>query len=314
MGIAVENDTNIYITDAKYRSIKIVTTISGTINFLLQLQKIYAAFSVHFKNDTVVRKSLETCKELLNQSTTFIKGTVDKVKETCNISKQTNDPEGTVLKRTQDSVSMLCHSIIRLSQIIGTIDQQFTPNLESCPTTMLENLNAYCRDFGTIFRKSVKRIVHWSACYFTSDSSYYPVPTYNLPLDLVPIFPKPKTVSMQKDDVKLLYEWANTHGKCVRQHTVRLETTSYKCGTIPLNIYVSNSIEGTEVTFNHIDEYDDSESANESEETSSSQLSLVLAGNDDHESPVELSFLTTRNSTRSGRTLPVSSRLFFIYL
>jgi hypothetical protein len=32
-------------------------------------------------------------------------------------------------------------------------------------------------------------------------------------------------------------------------------------------------------------------------------------GNDDHESPAELSFLTTRNSSRSGRTLRVSSRL-----
>jgi hypothetical protein len=65
---------------------------------------------------------------------------------------------------------------------------------------------------------------------------------------------------MQKDDVKLLYEWADTHGKCVRQRTVRQETTSYKCGTLPLNMYVSTSIEGTEVTFNHIDEYDESES------------------------------------------------------
>ena len=183
------------ITDAKYGSIKLVT-ISGTINFLLHLQKIYAAFSVHSKNETVVRQSLETCKELLNQSNTFIKATVDKVKETCNISKQTNGSEGTVLKRSQ--VYMLYHSIIRLSQIIGTIDQQFTPNLESCLTTIVENIHAlshlkhalptklqYCRDFGTIFRESVKRIVHWSACYFTSDSSYYPVPTYNLPLYLV---------------------------------------------------------------------------------------------------------------------------------
>ena len=60
---------------------------------------------------------------------------------------------------------------------------------------------------------------------------------------------------------------------------------------------------------NHIDEYDDSESENETEETSSSQLSHVLVGNGDHESPAELSFLTTRNSSRSGRTLRVSSRL-----
>jgi hypothetical protein len=59
----------------------------------------------------------------------------------------------------------------------------------------------------------------------------------------------------------------------------------------------------------HIDEYDDSGSENETEETSSSQLSHVLVGNDDHESPAELSFLTTRNSSRSGRTLHVSSRL-----
>jgi hypothetical protein len=73
--------------------------------------------------------------------------------------------------------------------------------------------------------------------------------------------------------------------------------------------FVSTSIEGTEVAFNHIDEYDDSESENETEETSSSQLSHVLVGNGDHESPAELSFLTTRNSPRSGRTLRVSSRL-----
>jgi hypothetical protein len=63
------------------------------------------------------------------------------------------------------------------------------------------------------------------------------------------------------------------------------------------------------ITTEHIDEYDDSESENETEETSSSQLSHVLVGNGDHESPAELSFLTTRNSPRSGRTLRVSSRL-----
>jgi hypothetical protein len=47
---------------------------------------------------------------------------------------------------------------------------------------------------------------------------------------------------VKKRVVKLLYEWANTHGKCVRQRTVRQETTSYKCGTLPLNMYVSTSI------------------------------------------------------------------------
>jgi hypothetical protein len=47
VGIAVENDTNIYITDAKYGAIKLVTTISGTINFLIHLQKIYATVAFY---------------------------------------------------------------------------------------------------------------------------------------------------------------------------------------------------------------------------------------------------------------------------
>ena len=32
-------------------------------------------------------------------------------------------------------------------------------------------------------------------------------------------------------------EWAVQHGKCVRQRTMRQETTKFKVGTMPLNIY-----------------------------------------------------------------------------
>ena len=35
----------------------------------------------------------------------------------------------------------------------------------------------------------------------------------------------------------LVRYWANTHSKCVRQRTVRQETTKYKVGTLPLNMY-----------------------------------------------------------------------------
>jgi hypothetical protein len=54
--------------------------------------------------------------------------------------------------------------------------------------------------------------------------------------------------------------------------TERLEiifspTVVKKRVVLPLNMYVSTSIKGTEVTFNHTDEYDDSESENETEET-----------------------------------------------
>ena len=38
-------------------------------------------------------------------------------------------------------------------------------------------------------------------------------------------------------DQDLMRKLANTHGKCVRQRTVRQETTKYKAGTLPLNMY-----------------------------------------------------------------------------
>ena len=34
--------------------------------------------------------------------------------------------------------------------------------------------------------------------------------------------------------VGLMRNWANTHGKCVRQRAVRQEASKYKAGTLPL--------------------------------------------------------------------------------
>ena len=42
---------------------------------------------------------------------------------------------------------------------------------------------------------------------------------------------------MSSADQDLMRNWANTHGKCVRQRTVQQETTKYKAGTLPLNMY-----------------------------------------------------------------------------
>ena len=42
---------------------------------------------------------------------------------------------------------------------------------------------------------------------------------------------------MSSANQDLMRNWANTHGKCVTQRTVRQETTKYKAGTLPMNIY-----------------------------------------------------------------------------
>ena len=41
----------------------------------------------------------------------------------------------------------------------------------------------------------------------------------------------------------------HTHGKCVRQRTVRKETTKYKAGTLPLNMYQTAVHRGERLEF-----------------------------------------------------------------
>jgi hypothetical protein len=190
--------------------------------------------SIHSKNDTVVRQSLENCKELLNQSNTFIKGTVDKVKEMYNISKQTNGPEvrwlnawrfSTIVVRQDSKFGVNCWSIVPIIwerrmiewYSIDTESWVLFETVSSGPLVCLDNLHVSL----TLSTVPLMNVFDW----FNS------------------------SLQVSKDwrttyHVKLLKEWANTHGKCVRQRTVRQETTSYKCGTLPLNMYVSTSIEG----------------------------------------------------------------------
>ena len=49
--------------------------------------------------------------------------------------------------------------------------------------------------------------------------------------------------------VALMRNWANTHGKCVTQRTVRQETIKYKAGTPPLNMYQTAVQRGERLEF-----------------------------------------------------------------
>lgn len=54
---------------------------------------------------------------------------------------------------------------------------------------------------------------------------------------------------MSSADQDLMRKWANTLGKCVRQRTVRQETTKYKAGTLPLNMYQTAVHRGEQLEF-----------------------------------------------------------------
>ena len=48
---------------------------------------------------------------------------------------------------------------------------------------------------------------------------------------------------MNSNEQQMMREWALQHGKSVRQRTVRQETTKFKAGTLPLNMYRSSPLD-----------------------------------------------------------------------
>ena len=121
------------------------------------------------------------------------------------------------------------HDSLRTSLNIEKLNPEAKGNPESLLTLKVETLHAvthlkhptclplqYARDFGSHMLESAKRMARWSAYYFTQPSSYYPVPSSQIDWEDLPRMEPYK---------ELMRKWARDHGKCVRQRTLRQETT-----------------------------------------------------------------------------------------
>ena len=157
------------------------------------------------------------------------------VKERFNLSRETNGLEGTVSKKTQDSLTLLRKGMNRLIENISSTSSSFVDLVEllTLLTTQVENLHAvshfkhetfsalnYSQDFGTIVKESLKRITNWFAKYFTHDSSYYPVPDTSMPLSALSTMALPAVQRVTKEDEAVMKGY-----RPVRQRTVRSEKT-----------------------------------------------------------------------------------------
>lgn len=91
MGLCTEGD-NIFLTDAQIGTVKLVTTVTGTIQFFENLGKFYGAFSVHLKNRPTKRHTIEEAHEMVKDVSAYIKSTVLRVQEIRNSNKVTNGP------------------------------------------------------------------------------------------------------------------------------------------------------------------------------------------------------------------------------
>ena len=132
-------------------------------------------------------------------------------------------------------------------------------------------------------------------------------------------------------DQDLMRNWANTHGKCVRQRTVRQETTKYKAGTLPLNMYQTAVHRGERLEFapverveqpefskeegregaptsrdpgdDQLSEYDDDSSDNDSDD-----FAMEEDGANRDMQNEELGFLFASRRTQSGRVVKTTNK------
>ena len=167
----------------------------------------------------------------------------------CTLPRTLNGPQGSVAAKTLDSVKLVKWGLERLQQNLHQFSYDHT-NLLSCMTLDVENLHSsvhhksqvstplqYARDLGSTAKEGLKRTTSWSAYYYTSRGSWYPLPERSLGLFDIPPMEQPPVGKASHDEMAMMREWCKTYGASVRQRSVRQETTMAKAGTLPDYLY-----------------------------------------------------------------------------
>ena len=95
------------VTDVAAGCVKIVTGLSGTIEFLKNLGSLYNSFGIHAKGAETTHISPHDAPTNVSNICSYFKNTVTDVKETKRIAGVTNGPEGTISAKTKVSLELL---------------------------------------------------------------------------------------------------------------------------------------------------------------------------------------------------------------
>ena len=248
---------SLFVTDVAMGNIKLVTGLSETVSFLKTLD-VFMTLEIRAKGTPAKKVTLREAKENVDKVCNEVQRTVASVKERFNLSRETNGPEGTVSKKTQDSLVLLRKGMNRLTENISSINSSFVDQVElsTLLTTQVENLHAvthfkhetssvlnYAQDFGTIVKESLKRTTKWAAKYYTHDKSYYPVPDTSMSLSAISTMSLPAVQTVTKEDEVVMRDWMENF-RPVQQRTVRSETTKDKGGSLPPAVYSQPKLKG----------------------------------------------------------------------
>ena len=178
MGICVELDMKIFVTDAQTGCVKLITTVKGAAEFMKHLGMLYKAFSVHQKHQVVQKMPLDEAIEHLKRVDTYLKRSTDEVMSLFDKPCKPIGAKGTISSQTQSSVCMILKGLQDLKELLQELNASYKVDLHSCLTVQVENLHAighfkdqfptalqYARNLGNTVYESIKRIVQWVAYY-----------------------------------------------------------------------------------------------------------------------------------------------------
>ena len=133
MGVCTEG-SNVFVTDSQIGTVKLVTTIRGTVEFLENLGTFYRAFSVHVKRQQTEKQTLKEAHQMVKGVSGYFKSTVNEVKNMMKSNRVTNGPEGTIASKTATSLDLVEKGLQRL-------DANFNFNFNF--RLLLQNVNIF---------------------------------------------------------------------------------------------------------------------------------------------------------------------------
>ena len=185
--LCVEGNT-LYVADTSVGAIRMVTPCEKMCKFLKELNALYQVFGVHLKKKKAEWYSLEEAIPPLERLYDFCISWIKDVQQCMGKECVTQGPEGTVSRKSVQSLELMISSLKRVQEVINKVNPSYRTqiNLSSFLTLMVEHFFSKMRsrnetptvlEFAQLLRPTIiEALKQRTACgfyYYTADASYY---------------------------------------------------------------------------------------------------------------------------------------------